>query len=818
MDSTVLLWWTIASMATILVALVASGTLAIFKTTPFMNLRKKCRKKDGKDAKGLTFNQWTRVTIMKERAKRQIVEKLAENKNKKGFFGSICIFFYRIFVHILVSLVAPRDKTVEKSKRTLIDICREEKRKSYEAILDEVKNLNLEGAGKRKKLLFNPYQILLGGFFLAVMLIFVPVLYFDTFKLQDSGIKEVKTILLSIVNTIKVFVVDSDYGQLIDTVETLVDKNIVAYKIYSTYAVAIHALGPIMVAGFVLSFFKEAISIFRLRFHRRRKYIYIMSELNARSLALAEDIIGDRSVPKYQKLIVFTDVFEKDDDRVHEQIEKARHLGALCVKRDITGINLKYMAKDKYRKLYFLSENEEKNIKQALKMIQNATYNERCNVDKTELYVFAVTIESEALIDSINKRSVKVRRINENKNLVYKAMLDYPIFNDTLAQPCNDAIAEIGLEGLERKLDKKKKAQAEGKDESQSLKNDIEALESRIECAKDEINSIKEKISKQEQANEKELNIAIIGLGGYGTELLKTICWLGQAEGYHINIHAFECGNGKAKIKFIAPELIEYNHKSVEGNSSYDIYFYDNKDVTKAEFFEQLSTIEDLTSVYVTLGDDELNIQTAMRVRSYLGRKSRVNSFIPIYAVVFSQVKTDLLSSGSGLMTADEEKYKITFIGSLKDLCNLETIEQRTNEPIARNGHLYWSEFYDGIYGTIDEKSRKKNIDNFEKYEYYRKSSLAQAVFYRILNKAKVKQSRDKIGKHEHARWNVFMRSEGFVLGDKKHFVKKTHQELVDFEKLPSLEKEKDLFYDSQLGYLIIGNSNKNGEENKESK
>ena len=115
-------------------------------------------------------------------------------------------------------------------------------------------------------------------------------------------------------------------------------------------------------------------------------------------------------------------------------------------------------------------------------------------------------------------------------------------------------------------------------------------------------------------------------------------------------------------------------------------------------------------------------------------------------------------------------------------------------------------------------KSRRKNIERFEKYEYYRKSSLAQAVFYRILNKAKIIPSGDSIGIYEHARWNVFMRSEGFVLGDKRDFVKKTHNELVDFEKLPPLEKEKDLFYDSRRGYLIIDKSNKDSKDDKENK
>ena len=601
---------------------------------------------------------------------------------------------------------------------------------------------------KLNKPLFNPYQILLGGFFISTVLIFIPANYFNVIDEQITGLRVIKSILISVVNTIKVFLADSDYSELVQsTFGALTDKGEIVRSIYSVYAAVIHVAGPIFTASFILSFFKETMSLIRLRLHKKREYVYIMSELNTRSLALAKDIMSDKNIPRRKKLIIFTDVFEKDDDRVHELIENAKHLGALCVKKDITGINLKYMAKDKYRKLYFLSENEEKNIKQALKMIQNATANECTDVYETELYVFAITIESEALLDSIDKKHIKVRRINENKNLVYKTMHDYPIYND---------------------------------------------------------------------AKNGALNIAIVGLGGYGTELLKTICQLGQVKDYCVNVHAFENGEGEDKIKFVAPELVEYSHKNTVGNSVYGIDFYDNIDVTKTEFFEKLSSIDSLSSVYVTLGDDELNIQTAMRIRSCLARKNPNGENIPIYAVVFSKVKTDMLGNGMGLRTTNREEFKITFIGSLTDLCNLETIEQRTNEPIARSGHMYWSDFYDGVYGTIDEKSRRKNIESFEKYEYYRKSSLAQAVFYRILNKAKITPSSDSIGIYEHARWNVFMRSEGFVLGDKRDFVKKTHNELVDFEKLPPLEKEKDLFYDSRRGYLIIDKSNKDSKDNKE--
>ena len=819
MKDMTLLWWTIASMAVVLVALIASGTLAVFKTTP--TKAKNIKNKADKTQKRLSYRQFIRAIIMRRRAKKQIARDIAEARaRRQGFFGKIYRFFYRIFVYIALSfinttkngekptLICKESGEMLKNKSSsLIGICREKKEKSYTAILKEIQELRSKGARGKRKLLLNPYQILLIGFFTAISLAFVPVVHYNLSSNTSSIVVHINTFLLSTVNAIKVFVVDSSYNEIMDNLPEI--SNGLILNIYSVYLAAIHVLGPLFTAGFILSFFKEAVSIVRLRFHKRRKCIYIMSELNIRSLALANDIISDRSIPRRKKLILFTDVFEKDDDRIHELIDEAKHLGALCLKRDITGINLKYMAKDKYRKLYFLSENEEKNIKQALKMIQNATYNERCNVYETELYVFASTIESEALLDSVNKRNIKVRRINENKNLVYKAMLEYPIYNDTLIQPCADAIAYTNtmLAALKKELEENSKNEEKSNEE-------IIELEKKIENAKKKITAIEEERKRYESRQEKSLNIAIIGLGGYGTELLKTICWLGQVEGYHVNIHAFENGDGEEKIKLIAPELIKYNHKSKVGNSSYDIHFHNNEDVTKTKFFENIASIYNLTSVYVTLGDDELNIQTAMRIRAHLGKSSLISKFIPIYAVVFSQVKTDILDNGEGLRPAKNEEYKITFIGSLNDLCSLETIEQRTNEGNAFDGHLYWTETYEN--DTKEKRARYKTDilymkevvakarKSFEQYEYNRKASMAQGLYYRILSKADIMPSKDKLGEYEHARWNMFMRAEGFVFGEAKKIVEKTHQDLVDFECLPAKEKKKDLVYDRKLQRLIL--------------
>ena len=124
---------------------------------------------------------------------------------------------------------------------------------------------------------------------------------------------------------------------------------------------------------------------------------------------------------------------------------------------------------------------------------------------------------------------------------------------------------------------------------------------------------------------------------------------------------------------------------------------------------------------------------------------------------------------------------------------------------------MYWSSFYNSIYSPDDDSAMAREIEKFEKYEYYRKASRGQALFYRVLKEAKVSPCKDlkDLGKYEHARWNVFMRAEGFVRGDKKSFINKTHYDLVDFERLNDIEKSKDLFYDSERGRLVLNKEKK---------
>lgn len=574
----------------------------------------------------------------------------------------------------------------------------------------------------KKKKAFNKRKILTPlnaftlCFFVATMLVFYPIFYFNTFASDMNIVKIFKALLLSIYTPLQVFFLNGDFG-LVSEFAGLLDKPL--STVYSTYMSIIYTVAPVLVAGYILSFFKESASLIKYSFYKNSD-IYIFSEMNERSIALAQDIVSNK---QRRQVLVFADVIEQDNQDV-ELIEQAKMLGAICFKKDILDIGIKFTRKNFVRKLYFIGNNEDENLSQALTLI-NRKRGSKLDTDKLQLYVFSNSANSEALLNSIDNGNIKVRRINENRNMAFQLIREQPIFQNV-------------------------------------------------------------------KPEDKKINIAIVGLGGYGEEILKAVCWCGQLPGYSLTVHVFEKDNGQEKIKFSAPELVKNNNKNIPGDAQYNIVFHDGIDIRSSHFIDEISKIKDITTVCVSLGDDELNIETSMRIRVALKRFQ--SDMPPIYAVVYSTSKTETVA-GTGLKNTYDQSYGVTFIGSLENRYSLLGIEQPEIEEEALARHLAWAH---------TEDDRMEEIEKFNHYEYFRRSSMAQALYRKIrtdLGFVKMDESTPEgmvnnniLREYEHRRWNTYMRAEGYVLSDKKDHIAKTHPMLIPFGELTEAEKKKDDF------------------------
>lgn len=354
------------------------------------------------------------------------------------------------------------------------------------------------------------------------------------------------------------------------------------------------------------------------------------------------------------------------------------------------------------------------------------------NRDNTHVYVFSTKIEGELLLTDIDKGKVKVRRINQVSRLINSILYEQGNMLFETALPASDG--------------------------------------------------------------KKKISAVVVGMGNYGTEMVKALTWFCQMDGYKVEINAFS-KNPLAGEKFtaIAPELMSdiYNGTEIEGEAQYKITVHSGIDVETISFANEISKITDATYVIVALGDDETNINTAVMLRMYF---ERMKLRPKIQAIVYNSRHKKALE---GIKNFKGQEYGIEFIGDMESTYTWDVIINSELEEKALKRHLKWG-----------------NEDEFWTYEYNYRSSLASLIHMKARMKCAIpgadkkeeeltEQERNIIEVLEHKRWNAYVRSEGYVFSGSKdkssrNDLAKMHNDLVDFSSLSEEEKRKD----SQVGVI----------------
>ncbi len=352
--------------------------------------------------------------------------------------------------------------------------------------------------------------------------------------------------------------------------------------------------------------------------------------------------------------------------------------------------------------------------------------------DNINLYVFSVGVEGELLLAGVKNSKMKIRRVDEAHSLITRLLYD-------------------------------------------------------------EGNIIFDTAKESEDGTYKQISAVIVGMGWHGTELLRSLAWYGQMNGYRLKLTAFE-KDKLAKEKFTAkcPELIsdKYNGVYVEGEAYYDIEIHPDTDVMTKSFADKISQITDATYVFISLGSDELNIKTAVAVRMYFERIG-IKPFI--HAVVRNAETAKLLS---GVTNYAHQPYKISFTGDLQTRYSERVVLGSEIEDDAFERHKAYC------------KGDTEKENEFWKYEYCYRSSVASTVHASARIKCGISgadkaeaeltvEERDTIEVLEHKRWNAYMRSEGYIYSgspDKssRNDLARMHHNLVEFERLDPETKRTD--------------------------
>ena len=561
-----------------------------------------------------------------------------------------------------------------------------------------------------KKKIFNLFNSLFAGVFAAAFFMFIPI-HIATGDGSLTG--TFRAVFLSLFNSMQVFALGCEFGCVEEGLSTAPES---LQMIYQLWISLIFTVAPIFTFGFVLSMFKNVSAYFKYL----RSYfndVYVFSELNDRSIVLANDI----KTKNKKASIVFTDVFEGNEEKIYELIEQAKKLGAICFKKDILIVNFKRHSKNRSLSFFAIGNNETENLNQSLKLIESYR-----NRENTHIYIFSTKIESELLLTAIDKGKIKVRRINEVKSLI-----------------------------------------------------------NRILYERGEI--IFDRASRDDSGN-KNISAVVIGMGNHGTEMVKALTWYGQMVGYTLKINAFD-KDPLAREKFVAlvPELMspEYNGVVIEGESQYTISIHSDMDVNTISFADEISKITDASYVFVALGNDDVNINTAVNLRMYF---ERMKIHPVIQTVVYNTPQKKALE---GIKNYRGQAYDIEFVGDIESSYTENVIIDSELEEDALKRHLKW--------GKEEE---------FWTYEYNYRSSTASAIHMRARIKCGIPgatksedeltaEERDIIEVLEHRRWNAYMRSEGYVFSGSKekssrNDLAKMHHDLVDFASLTEEEKRKD--------------------------
>ena len=240
--------------------------------------------------------------------------------------------------------------------------------------------------------------ILLSGLFVSIVLLIYPLSDTET---------TFQRIIFSILYSIQCIYVGQDF-QLVQSHELLENFS-------SLYVVVIYLnflLAPILTTGVILSLLENFFHriLYKLSFFSPfKKEIHIFSNINKESVTLAESIHSNKIT------IIFCN--EKESEIPESLKNKIRDIGGITLKESENEINIR----KKKTFFYEISENEIKNIDNAITLIEKYQDNEMVKVT-----VFSTRKEAEMLLDSVSRR-VRVALVNKDNYAMYNLLNDRPI-------------------------------------------------------------------------------------------------------------------------------------------------------------------------------------------------------------------------------------------------------------------------------------------------------------------------------------------------------------------------------------------------------
>lgn len=194
----------------------------------------------------------------------------------------------------------------------------------------------------------------------------------------------------------------------------ILNKVPTALLVYYKYLLYFYCvLAPILAVGVIVTFLED--KMFELFSKiRTKKTVHIFSEVNEKSVTLAETIKN-----KDNKIIVC------DNNEKSNFIDQLAKIKAIILKKQIKNIDFsKYLGEIR---IYEISDDQDKNLNQTLDLI---SMYKNTKQDIT-IYIFSTKSEAQVILDSVDKGNVKTIIINEIQQMVYRVLDEVPLYKNT---------------------------------------------------------------------------------------------------------------------------------------------------------------------------------------------------------------------------------------------------------------------------------------------------------------------------------------------------------------------------------------------------
>lgn len=576
--------------------------------------------------------------------------------------------------------------------------------------------------------------MLIGGIFLSALICVLPV-----YGAQLEGsLRGWRSFVYAFHYALQMFSLDA--GE--DLIESIRCTPAWLTNVYIWYLTAELMIAPVLTVGFVVSFFKNFTGYVRYLI-RYFSDAYIFSSLDEKSIALAESIRRKHA----DALIVFTDVFVRNEETSYEIVERAQKLRAICFKKDILSIDFDHHSERRKMFFFTIGNDETENINQSLKLIERYKW----RGSACRLYVFSNRTECELLLNKVDQGDMLVRRIDAVQSMIYQ---------------------NLYREGV-KLFEDARKLHGDG-DSGEPI----------------------------------PISVVIVGMGRHCTEMMKALSWYCQMDGYFLRMDVFDKDElAEEKFKALCPGLMtdEYGPTEVDGKACYEIRIHSGIDVTTREFVDEIRKLRGASYVFISLGSDEMNIRMATTLRMLYERMAnrpplpdlddgREPELMPrIETVIYSANEDRQLER---IKNFKGSSYVINFIGDIRSTYSEDVIMNSDLELSAMKVHGNWED-------SVEDRQTVARRWKEWKYEYSYRSSCA-ATLHSIarvklgLQKPNMSEEEvDRLAMLEHRRWVIYMRSEGYVPSKKydpntRNDLAKVHHSLVDWAALSGADQERD--------------------------